>query len=674
MFQQRWITIFLIVLITIFGIHIIYENTDGWRADLTEGGLYTLTDGTHEILDKMSQEGVKPINIKLYFSLTAGKSLPKFIKNFITYDHYVQNLLKEYRRYSSGKINLEFIDPKTDTDAAQDAEDYGLDGKPINQQGDVFYFGIVFETQTGSKDTIEFLWPEQQETIEYEISKRIYNLLWPSKKRIGVLSSLEVLSDSSNPYYAQMLAAQGKQPKDSWITMQLLQESYEVKPIDLDTDFISPEEYDLVMVIHPKNFTDKTLWALDEWIVTGGNTMIFLDPFCIEDQAPQNPQQPFAAYQYKPSSNLSKLLEKWGLARPEDQIAADFDMAVKRPVSRTGVAQKVLVDLSVNDAVRKETLDLDSPILKGLKNLRFYMAGTLTKKPDSPVALTPLITSTPKGNTLTMKPGFPGKELTFMDANDPGKMMDAFTNGTEAVVLAHLAQGQFPTAFPEGARFPESTPEPPPGLPPGVQMPPDEDAEWIEKEAVAPDTYKEATVLVFADVDFITDRLAFQQTFLGNMAANDNYKVLLNAVDFMLGSKELMNVRSKSSIRRPFVLFDQIEEKADAETLDQERMYRAEVERFQNQLQEKQSQLNQQNAPLLEKKMRDELSQLKSKKSDAERKLREIRKQKRAALEFEEAKVRFATIWFMPIVVFILGMVLWFRRKAKKLQAKGGAR
>lgn len=671
---ERLITVILIVLISVFGVHVVYQNTDGWRVDVTEEGLYTLTEGTQEILEKMKKEGVKPVTVKLYFSMTAGKSLPKFIKNFITYHQYVANLLKEYRRYSGGKIKLEFIDPVPDTDESRDAADYGLDGKLINQHGDLFYFGVVFETQTGSKDLIDFLWPEKQETVEYEISKRLYNLLWPTQKRIGILSSLEVMPDTSNPYYAQMLAAQGKEPPEPWTTIKLLQESYEVSLIDSESDHISRDEYDLVLVIHPRSFSEKTLWALDEWVITGGNTLIFLDPYCVEDQPPPNPQQPFARFQYKAASNLKTLLDKWGLEREEDQIAVDFDLAVKRPTTRNGPAQKVLADLSVDEASSVLTLNQDSPVFKGLKNLRFYLAGALTSKSDPSVALTPLITTTSKGSTLTIKPGFPGgDELSFMDVEqNPGKLVDKYIPGTEPVVLAYLAHGQFPSAFPDGARFPESTPTPPPGLPPDIQMPPDEDAEWIEKEAVPEDQREESSVMVFADVDFISDNFSFQRAFFGLRAINDNYKVLLNAVDFLLGSKELLKVRSKTSIQRPFIKFEQIEEQADARTLEKEREYRANVERFQQQLTEKQSELNQQNAPLLEKRIRDELAQLQEQKAEAERQLHEIRKSKRSRFEFEEAKIRFFTMWFTPILVFCLGMGLWLNRRMKDQKAKGG--
>ena len=145
-----------------------------------------------------------------YSHTSAAKS--KFIKDFITYDQYLRALLREYALASEGKVRVSFVDPVPDSDEAQDAQDFGLEGKPINQHGDLFFFGLVVESQTGSKDIIEFLWPDRQEDLEYEVSRRIYNLLWPSQKRIGVLSSLEVLPDD-DPYMAQLMAAQGRRPR-----------------------------------------------------------------------------------------------------------------------------------------------------------------------------------------------------------------------------------------------------------------------------------------------------------------------------------------------------------------------------------------------------------------------------------------------------------------------------
>ncbi len=675
--ESRITTVVLVALVAVFGIHALATLTENWRADLTQDNLYSLSEGTEAILERMRDEGVKPVDVKLYYSETAGKSLPKFVKDFINYEKYLQALLKEYERESAGKIKLGFIDPVPDSDDAQDAQDFGLDGKPINQHGDLFFFGLVLQTQTGSRDVIDFLWPNQQETVEYEITRRLHDLIWPSRKRIGVMSSLEVVSEADNPYMAQILAAQGKNPGDSWIAMKLLEESYEVSKIAADTDAIPRDEYDLVIVVHPKNFNDRQLWALDEWITRGGNTLIFLDPYSLDDRPPQNPQQPWAAYQYDPSSDLGPLLAEWGLERQANVVAADFDLAVTRAVSRRGGAERLVVDLQIDEGHRDEAFATDHPVLQGLSNLRFFLAGSLAPidgngdddDGDRSIELTPLITTTARGNTLEIKAGFPSdNELVFLDVNNPGKLQDSFEPGDEPVALAYLVHGQLGPMFPDGAEIPGPTPAPPPGLPPGIQLPPQESDEVIQKDPVPQEEYSESTVMVFADVDFISDQVAFQNSPFGALAVNDNHKVLLNAVDFLFGSEELMKVRSKKTIRRPFTLFDKIEEDADRQSLEREKELREDIARFEEELREKQGAAS--NEALFQKQVQDDVDNLNEKMAEANRELFEIRKGKRAALEGEEARVRFFTLGTTPLLVLALGLFLFFRRRQRDAEAR----
>lgn len=665
MTRQRLLTLLLVGLAVVLSNHVLFQAFEDARADLTGDGLYSLTTGTERILERMQSEGAKPIDISLYFSATSGKTLPKFIKDFVAHERYVRSLLKEYRRSARGKVRLRFIDPLTDSDDEQDALDFGLDGKPINQHGDRFFFGLVFETQTGSREVIDFLWPDRRDSLEYEISKTINGLLWPSGKTVGVLSSLEVLGTADNPYLAQMLAAQGRRPEEKWIGVQLLEETYEVRKIETDVDSISPDEFDLVLVLHPKGLSEKTLFALDEWIVKGGNALIFLDNYAIDDRPPQNPQQPWQALQYEPSSSLDKLLAAWGLELPSGRFAADYDLALRRAVGPAGASESVVVDLAIDEGSRDQTLDASHPALQGLNELRFFLPGALEAAAEPAASLTPLVTTTAAGSVLEIEPGFGGGPggLFYTDLNNPAKLRDAFTPGTEPVVLAYQITGQLPSAFPEGGEFAATPPESPPGLPPGVELPAPTGGETVRREAVDPSQYAGSTVIVFADVDFISDQIAFQRNFLGLVtAANDNHKLLLNSVDYLLGSAELMDVRAKHGIRRPFTRFDEIEAAAEEQTLERERQLRADVEAFQEQLREKQRELTQ-NAALLQKRVQDEVDELNEKVRDSNRQLREIRLARRQEIEREESRVRRSVLGWMPTAVLLVGLYTARRRR-----------
>ncbi|MEE8277341.1 MAG: hypothetical protein V3R89_01280, partial [Thermoanaerobaculia bacterium] len=182
----------------------------------------------------------------------------------------------------------------------------------------------------------------------------------------------------------------------------------------------------------------------------------------------------------------------------------------------------------------------------------------------------------------------------------------------------------------------------------------------------------ESTVLVFADVDLISDQIAFQRNFLGLvLTANDNHKLLLNSVDYLMGAEELMDVRAKHSIRRPFALFDEIEAAAEKETLERERQLRADIEAAQEELNEKRLELSGRNAALFQKKLQDEVDRLNERVREGNRELREIRRGRREALEREEAKVRFAVMGWMPTLILAVGIALLARRHHRRRQSVG---
>ncbi len=203
-----------------------------------------------------------------------------------------------------------------------------------------------------------------------------------------------------------------------------------------------------------------------------------------------------------------------------------------------------------------------------------------------------------------------------------------------------------------------------------MQMPPPADAAMVRKVPVTDEQRAEATVMVVADVDFVFDGIAFQNSIFGMQAANDNHRLFANAVDYLLGDQALMKVRAKQRIHRPFIRFDEIEADAARETQERESQLRAELESFQRELDEKNRGLGAQNAALFQKQVQDEVEELNGRIRASNQELREIRLARRRALEGEETKVRFATLVVMPALVLALGLFLFFRRRAKDAMAR----
>lgn len=197
----------------------------------------------------------------------------------------------------------------------------------------------------------------------------------------------------------------------------------------------------------------------------------------------------------------------------------------------------------------------------------------------------------------------------------------------------------------------------------------------IHQDPVPEDQRQEATVVVLSDVDVISDQIAFQRNFLGmTMATNDNHKLLLNLVDYLMGAEELMGIRAKHAVRRPFTLFDDIEDEAEVQTLERERQLRDEVAAAEEELRQKRQEMSGQEAALFQKTVQEEVDRLNDRLSEANRELREIRKGRREALEREEAKVRFSVLGWMPIVVLGVGIGLGLRRRRMHQEVTGGGR
>jgi hypothetical protein len=352
---------------------------------------------------------------------------------------------------------------------------------------------------------------------------------------------------------------------------------------------------------------------------------------------------------------------------------------MRRAVDPRGRPESVIIDLGIDDTTRNQTLAVDHPIFEGLSELRLLMAGALRPVADGDlegVETTPLVTTTSEGNTLVVEPGFGGQEnLAYTDLNQPAALRDRFVPGTEPVVIGYQLTGRLPSAFPEGVDYPAETPETPPGLPPGVEMPVPEGAEMVHRDPVPEEERDVSTVIVLADVDLISDGIAFQRNFLGlTLAANDNHKLLLNAVDYLLGAQELMGIRAKHAVRRPFTLFDEIEADAELQTLERERQLREEVAAAEEELRQKRQEMSGQEAALFQKQVQEEVERINDRLAEANRELREIRKGRREALERQESQVRFAVMGWMPTLILAVGIYLAWRRRQMHRQRIGGDR
>lgn len=278
----------------------------GARLDLTADSLYTLSPGTHAVLSKIDE----PITLRFYFSTSLGKELPALGK----YSARVRDLLKEYAAIAGNKIKLEIIEPVPFSDAEDLAVSSGLQGLPLDRTGELVYFGLAGVNSTDDEERIPFFSPDREGFLEYDLTKLVYNLANPRRKTIGLMSALPIRG-----YPGTMMARLNPALARPWQMISHLQQLFDVRPLEIDIEEISPD-IDVLMVVHPAGMTERSMYAIDQYVLNGGRALVFVDPLAEVAGRLLGP----GAKEVPATSNLKPLLAAWGLTMNEDMAVGDL--------------------------------------------------------------------------------------------------------------------------------------------------------------------------------------------------------------------------------------------------------------------------------------------------------------------------------------------------------------
>jgi ABC-2 type transport system permease protein len=618
------------------------------KLDITDQRLYTLSDGTKAILAKLNQ----PIRAKLYYAKTAALKGPDQIRFFNNYYEYVKALLEEYVSASKGMVKLEIIDPRPFTNDEEDALKYGLKRFPITDE-ESFFFGLVVQTQFGVEKAIPFFSPDRQNFIEYDISYLIDSAVTRQKKTIGIMSSLPVMGEDVTGYMAEMMRRQGQQPKPAWTFVEQLRNQYDVKSISTDVNDIN--EVDILLVIHPKDLPEKTLFAIDQFVLKGGRMIVCVDPYCFSDRPDQMQIQ--TALQHSSSSNLEPLLKTWGLEMPENTFAGDRSLASMAAIRANQRPERIIGFLNLT--TEGKCFDEDNVITAQLNQVRVLFGGVLKEvaEPNQPkedqhkIKRTPLITTSSRGGTFKISNSY---ELMFLDAES---LMKKFVDGTKPETMGYLITGRLKSSFPNGIEVESKSKDP---------NDPNETVTTKKQVTGLKEAEKDCAVVVFSDVDFISDAIAYQRAFFGNVVVGDNSTLMLNAIDDLCGSSELVSIRSRGNFKRPFTVVDQIEQKAEAETAEEVDKINMQIAGFQGELNSILSSAKEGQEEVIGNSIVKKKQDLELKIHQAQRQLRQVKMAKRVKIERLGNRLRQADMLAAPFVILIIAVVLGIRRGIRK--------
>src|ERR1700737_712364 len=396
-----------------------------FRTDLTENKLYTLSQGTKKILNKLDTDVV----VRFYFSKD-NASVPVPLR---THREEVQDLLDEYQQYSHGKVKVIKLDPKPDSDAEDSANLDGIEGQAIDLT-DKIYLGIAVSC-LDAKTTIPCLSPDRGTLLEYDLSRAISSVANPKKAVIGVMSALPVTGREASP----MMMQRRQQSSQPWIFLTELKENYAVHDIPMTADKIG-DDVSVLVVLHPQGISDQAQYAIDQFLLRGGKMVALLDPYSFVEAQTGAPYGGAAGY----DSTLAKLLPAWGIQFSATKVLADPLFATQ--VQRENDVQSDPTILSITS----DGINTQDALGAAINDLLLPFAGAFTGTPADGLKEDVLVKSTNQAGLV---------DTSILQAGADAVRKELKSDNTSYPIAIRLS-GKFKTAFPNGKPESKSSPEP----------------------------------------------------------------------------------------------------------------------------------------------------------------------------------------------------------------------
>ena len=600
------------------------------RIDLTENRLFTLSEGTRNILASLEE----PVTLRFYLSRRELERVP----GIGGYADRVLALLNEYERLAGGKLKLHVIDPEQFTEEEDRAVGYGLRGVPLGLDEGIFYFGLAGANSVDDEEVIPFFVAEREQFLEYDVTKLVHNLSLPKQKVVGLLSTLPVQGQGP-----QMQAAMGGMGAPPWMVVDQIAQLFELHPLPPEFDAV-PEDIEVLMLVHPHGLSREALYAIDQYVLRGGRVVAFVDPYSEAQQEVMamvgGMRQPMRARR----SEMDELLSAWGVTFGED-VVADLEFALKVRMEQGG--RILTFDYPVWMNITPQTFDHEDIVTGDLANLGFGTPGYLEPVEGATTTFTPLVSTTPRAAQFTA-------EQVAAVTTDPRDLLDQYESNDRAYTVAARISGKAGTAFPDGP--------PPPGEPGG------ETSETVEAandtasgaEHLA-ESVEDVQIIVVADADMLADRFwVVVQEFLGSRIAIPsaaNGTLVINALDNLTGSGDLISVRNRGTFTRPFSRVVALRQQAERAFRAKEQELIAQLEETERRLVELEESNQGNDALILTDAQRDELVRFRQERVRIGKELREVRRQLRADIEALESWLKFANIGLVPILIGLTGLV-----------------
>ena len=497
----------------------------GARADLTADRTFTLSPGSRRIVTRLDE----PVTLEFFVSRSDVKLRP-YLES---YSRRVETLLREYVAASGGKVKLVVTDPRPDTKEEQRAQRHGL--APMRAAQGSAYLGLTAQ-QADTVKSLPMFDPSREKFLEFDLSKLIASAARLDRPKLALISSL--------PISNQMPQGGEQQAGPADLLLAELGQTFEVVTLNTTAKEL-PAGVAVVALVHAHHLDEQLAYAVDQFLLAGGPVFAAVDPLSRIQKFSQGNMPFMMAPMAMSAASDPALLRAWGVSVEMDAVTAD---AANSVTIRGGRGEPIQYQAAF--ASGPAAFSKDSPLTSDLRELAFMEAGaiSLISGAEQRLKLDALVTQA--------GPGMGAISTLNANAGPFEKVALGFKPDGKPRVLVAAVTGEFATAFPKGAPAP-GKPEPtPPGQPPAPAAKPHPGPHLAASK-------KPGRLFVVADSDFMMDPFTVRQRQVGNQTTaepiNDNFGFVINALETLGGSDELVGLRSKGTSLRPFRKVQELE-------------------------------------------------------------------------------------------------------------------
>jgi ABC-type uncharacterized transport system involved in gliding motility auxiliary subunit len=579
----------------------------GYRFDLTENKLYTLSEGTRNVLRELDE----PVTLYLFFSQDASRDIPQIR----SYARRVDELIEEFVNHSDGKLLLKRIDPAPFSEEEDQAAAFGLQAAPVGSTGESLYLGIAGSNSLDDVQAMPFLQPSKEKFLEYDLAKMISSLGNPERQTIGLLSTLP-MEAGFDPATQSM--------SEPWVVHDQLSQLFDIKDIDAGAAAL-PDGLDVLLLVHPKDLSDELLYQVEQFVLGGGRLIAFLDPFAELDRG--DPNDPMARMQAGSSSSLGSLLEAWGVSFDNNRVIGDLQYGV-------GTSQARHIGIL---SVPSEGFNNEDIVTADLEVVNFSSTGWFEPVDGASTAFDPLVQSSE--NSAPMD----SSRLRFL--SNPQDLMTDFNPTSRRYTLAARITGPVTAVM--------------------------EAPEGMESSHLAASGGDGINVILFADSDLLGDRLWVQkQPFFGGQnlvtAFADNGNLAVNAVDNMLGNSDLISIRTRAVSGRPFDRVDAIRVAAEKSYRATEKRLQLELDETERRLTELQAAKGESELTVISDDQQAEIQRFMDRKIEIRRDLRQVQHDLQRDIDRLGTHLQLLNTALIPALAMILALVFGVRRRNRQ--------